>query len=140
MVWFFSLRLKCHKFCRRSKTQVFFTILVTLAAPHLKFSTCFSPLIFFNPAIILIKKKMRFGRFKVWFGTKAANIGDFGHFNFTFGHYYLSKWAHISRTYRKKCTRTFCWRKKSILSNKIGENQELEFLLLKLSSVQGQQS
>ena len=41
---------------------------------------------YFNPAIILIKKKLRFGRFKVWFGMKAAKIGDFGHLNFTFGH------------------------------------------------------
>ena len=38
---------------------------------------------YFNPAIILInKKKLRFGRFKLWFGTKAAKIGDFGHLIF----------------------------------------------------------
>ena len=41
---------------------------------------------YFNPAIILIKKKLRFGRFKIWFGTEAAKIGDFAHLNFTFGH------------------------------------------------------
>ena len=28
---------------------------------------------------------MRFGRFKVWFGMKAAKIGDFGHLNFMSG-------------------------------------------------------
>ena len=36
---------------------------------------------YFNPAIILIQKKLRFGHFKIWFGTKAAKIGDFGHLN-----------------------------------------------------------
>ena len=41
---------------------------------------------FFNQAIILIKKRLRFGRFKICFGTKAAKIGVFGHLNFTFGH------------------------------------------------------
>ena len=40
---------------------------------------------FFNLAIILIKKKLRFGCFKIWFGTKAAKIGHFGHLNFMFG-------------------------------------------------------
>ena len=30
---------------------------------------------YFNPAIILIKKKLHFGLFKVWFGMKAARIG-----------------------------------------------------------------
>ena len=44
-------------------------------------SQIFNPLLsfdYFNPAIILIKKKLlRIGPFKVWFGTKAANIGDF---------------------------------------------------------------
>ena len=38
-----------------------------------------------NPEIILIKK-LHFERFKVWFGTKAAKIGDFGYLNFMFGH------------------------------------------------------
>ena len=33
----------------------------------------------------------------VW--TKAAKIGDFGHWNLKFVHYNLSKWAPISRTY-----------------------------------------
>ena len=33
---------------------------------------------YFTLAIILIKIKLRFGRFKIWFGTKAAKIGDFG--------------------------------------------------------------
>ena len=47
--------------------------------PHLSFN-------YFNPAIILIQKKLRFGRFKVWFGMKAAKIGDFGHLNFMFRH------------------------------------------------------
>ena len=50
-------------------------------------SRIFHPLLsfdYFNPAILLIKK-LPFGRFKVWFGTKAAKIGDFGHLNFTFG-------------------------------------------------------
>ena len=41
---------------------------------------------FFNPAIILIKKKLRFGGFKEWFGTKATKIGDFGHLNVMFGY------------------------------------------------------
>ena len=41
---------------------------------------------YFIPAIILIKKKSRFGRFKVWFGTKVAKVGDFGHLNVMFGH------------------------------------------------------
>ena len=40
---------------------------------------------YFNPAIIFIHKKLRFGRFKVCFGTKSAKIGDFGHLNFMFG-------------------------------------------------------
>ena len=49
----------------------------------------FNPRLSFNyfyPAIILVFKKMSFGRFKIWFGTKAAKIGDFGHLNFKFGH------------------------------------------------------
>ena len=41
---------------------------------------------YFYPAIILINKKMRFGRFKMWFGTKAAMICDFGDLNFMFRH------------------------------------------------------
>ena len=45
---------------------------------------------------------MHFGRFKVWFGTKAAKIGGFGHLNFTFGHQNMFKWAHISHMYRGK--------------------------------------
>jgi hypothetical protein len=40
---------------------------------------------YFNPAIILINKKLHFGRFKIWLRTKAAKIGDFGHLNFAFG-------------------------------------------------------
>ena len=63
----------------------FFTNLVTIAAPHLKIlnRVC--------PSIILTQqpfwsKKLRFGRLKVWFGTKAAKIGDFGHLNVMFGH------------------------------------------------------
>ena len=31
------------------------------------------------------KNKLRFGRFKVWFGTKAAKMSDFGHLNVMFG-------------------------------------------------------
>jgi hypothetical protein len=30
-----------------------------------------------------LKKCARIGHFKVWFGAKAANIGNFGHLNFT---------------------------------------------------------
>ena len=49
-----------------------FTILVTMAAPHSDFQPAFL-LQLFQPS-------------KVWFGTKAANIGDFGHLDVTFGH------------------------------------------------------
>ena len=41
---------------------------------------------YFNPAIILITKKMRSWRLKIWIGTKAAKIGNFAQLNFTFGH------------------------------------------------------
>ena len=56
---------------------------------------------YFNPAIIL-NKKLRFGRFNVWFGTKGAKNGDFGHLNFSFGQSNMSKLAYISRTDRGK--------------------------------------
>ena len=52
-------------------------------------SQIFNPLLssnYFDQAIILIQKKMRFGLFKVGFGTKAAMIGDFEPLCFTFGH------------------------------------------------------
>ena len=52
-------------------------------------SQIFNPRLSFdylNPAIILIKKKLRFKGFKEWFGTKAAKICDFGHLNFMFGY------------------------------------------------------
>ena len=52
-------------------------------------SQIFNPRLSFNyfkQAIILIQKTLRFKRFKVWFGMKAAKIGDFGHLNFTFGY------------------------------------------------------
>ena len=47
-------------------------------------------------------KKIAHWVFKGWFGTKAAMIGDFGHFNVTFGHQDMSIWPHISCTYRAK--------------------------------------
>ena len=60
--------------------QVFFTILVTMNAPHLKFSTHVSPLInLTQQSFWSTTKKSRFGHFKERFGTKAAKIGDFGH-------------------------------------------------------------
>ena len=69
---------------------------------------------------------MGFRRFTVWIGTKAAKIGDFGHLNFTFGHwnmsicpYELIFHAHIEK---KNNTRTFCFMKKTNLSNRIEEN------------------
>ena len=56
-----------------------------MAAPHLKFSTRFSPSIILTQQSVWLRK-MCSRVFMVWFGTKAAKIGDFGHLNCTFGH------------------------------------------------------
>ena len=63
-----------------------FTIWVTMAAPHLKFSTRLSPLIILTQQSFGSNFFFCFGRFKEWFGTKAAKIADFGHLNFMFGY------------------------------------------------------
>ena len=90
---------KCHTFCHRSKSLNKFTLfcnLIYLLGVFQYFghdgrhaSQIFNPLLFFNyfnPTIILIKKKLCLRRFKVWFGIKAAKIGNFWHLNFTFSH------------------------------------------------------
>ena len=61
-----------------------FSILLTMAAPHLKFSTGFSPSIIQPSNHFDYFFKLRFWRFKVGFGTKAAKISDFVHLNLMF--------------------------------------------------------
>ena len=63
---------------------MFFTILVTMAGRILN---CQHPSLLqsFQPSFILIKIKICLGRVKVWFQTKAAKIGDFGHLNVPLG-------------------------------------------------------
>ena len=73
-----------------------------MAARRPKFSTRFSSLIIAAQQSFWSKKLRSLGIFKVKFRTKAAKIRNFGHSNFTFRHYNLSIWAHVSRTYRGK--------------------------------------
>ena len=105
--------------------KVFFTILVTMAAQHLKFSTHVSHLIISTQQSFW-SKKLRFGRFKVWFGTKTAKIG---HLNFMFWYLNMFKWACISCTDKGKIFNYLCL-KKSIWSSTMGENWVLRPLPL----------
>ena len=66
--------------------EMYFTIYDHHGRPASKIFNRLLSFNYFNPEIILIKTTSRFRRFKVWFGTKAAKIGDFGRLNITFGH------------------------------------------------------
>ena len=75
------------------------------------------------------QQQMRFGSFKVWFGTKAAKIGDFEHLNIMFEHlniYELIFHAHIEETNFEP----ILFIKKSIWSRIMGEYWILRFLPL----------
>ena len=71
--------------------------------------TLFSPLVFSTQQL------------KLWFGTKAANIDDFGHSKYLIGHQSQSILAHIPGG------KKIFWR--------IGENWELGFLPIQWSSI-----
>ena len=108
MFYYFFSSQKCHNFCHWSKTLyifIFLCVYITFFLINAQYifldvfhyfghhgrpaSQIFNPRLsfdYFNQAIILIQKKLRFWRFKVWFGTKAPKIGDFGHLNFMFGY------------------------------------------------------
>ena len=114
----------------------FFTTLVTMAAPHLKFSTCVSPSIILTQQSFWSSKNCALGiKGMVW--DKRSQDWWFLHFNFMFGYYNMFKWAYISRTDRRRKTNQAPLEKKSIWLSIMGENWVLRFLLLKW---QGQQS
>ena len=67
--------------------QVFFSLFWSPRQPRISKFRPASLLQLFQPSHDFnLKKKLRFGCFKVWFGMKATKIGYFGHLNFLFRH------------------------------------------------------
>ena len=69
---------------------------------------------FLLPSGICDLKICHSGHFMVLFGTKAAQIGNFGHLSSTFGHLPMSIWAHISGTYRGELFWQILFHKKNL--------------------------
>ena len=119
--------------------RFFFTILVTKIwspwSPRISNFQHASLLWLYQPNNLLINKKMRFGRFKVWFGTKASGIRNFGNLNFTIGHWNMSSSAHISSTGKAKNIQEPVFHKTINLTNYYGRKLSFKIFAPTMSSI-----